>query len=357
MEKRIYINTIANLCGVFWQGAIILLMAPFYLKLLGKEQWGMVAACLSLQGILLLLDAGMSQVMPRDFAQKKQNIKAIYSNYIALYFLIALCAVFFLYFSAEAIAEKWFRLDAFSAKQLELAIKIFAGQFFFQFCNNVNLAYWNGNEEQVKANLSQCIFISLKNITAVILILNVSRQTYIYVLSFFLIAMIEFICNFSFIVSRIGACKPSWGKIKRIIITNYKISLGILLGVFSSQLDRIFMSRFLSIQNFGLYVMTMQFGLALLQLQYPMVKAILPHIAKIGDTTKLGLYKTIAFFCVLMPSCILFFWAKDILWLWSHNIEVVEYGVIIVKILSVAVLINFFYNFIHVKLIVENRGG
>ncbi|EAV9347950.1 polysaccharide biosynthesis family protein, partial [Salmonella enterica] len=47
MEKRIYINTIANLCGVFWQGAIILLMAPFYLKLLGKEQWGMVAACLS----------------------------------------------------------------------------------------------------------------------------------------------------------------------------------------------------------------------------------------------------------------------------------------------------------------------
>ncbi|EDQ3638309.1 polysaccharide biosynthesis family protein, partial [Salmonella enterica subsp. enterica serovar Havana] len=99
--------------------------------------------------------------------------------------------------------------------------------------------------------------------------------------------------------------------IKRIIITNYKISLGILLGVFSSQLDRIFMSRFLSIQNFGLYVMTMQFGLALLQLQYPMVKAILPHIAKIGDTTKLGLYKTIAFFCVLMPSCILFFWAKD----------------------------------------------
>lgn len=58
------------------------------------------------------------------------------------------------------------------------------------------------------------------------------------------------------------------------------------------------MSRFLSIQNFGLYVMTMQFGLALLQLQYPMVKAILPHIAKIGDTTKLGLYKTIAFLCL-----------------------------------------------------------
>ncbi|ENF04366.1 wzx domain protein, partial [Escherichia coli P0304777.5] len=36
-------------------------MAPVYLKLLGDEQWGMVAACLSLQGILLLLDAGMSQ--------------------------------------------------------------------------------------------------------------------------------------------------------------------------------------------------------------------------------------------------------------------------------------------------------
>lgn len=47
----------------------------FYLKLLGKEQWGMVAACLSLQGILLLLDAGMSQVMPRDFAQKNRILK------------------------------------------------------------------------------------------------------------------------------------------------------------------------------------------------------------------------------------------------------------------------------------------
>ncbi|HCX6156739.1 TPA: polysaccharide biosynthesis family protein, partial [Escherichia coli] len=211
--------------------------------------------------------------------------------------------------------------------------------------------------EQIKTNLSQCIFVSLKHVLAIVLVLSVCRSIYSYVFAFFLITFLEWFCNSTIIIRKIGFCLPSWINIKKIILRNYKLSVGILLGVFSSQIDRLFMSRYLSIQSFGIYVMVVQFGLALLQLQYPMVKAIMPHIAKFGNESKLGTYKFIAFVFVAIPSIIIFLWTRDILWIWSHNIEVVNQGEVIVKILSLAVLINFFYNFIHVKLVVESRAN
>lgn len=98
----------------------------------------------------------------------------------------------------------WFALEGQQGNQLSYAIKIFSGQFFFNFVINVNLAYWNGREEQIKTNLSQCIFVSLKHVLAIVLVLSVCRSIYSYVFAFFLITFLEWFCNSTIIIRKIG---------------------------------------------------------------------------------------------------------------------------------------------------------
>ena len=56
-----------------------------------------------------------------------------------------------------------------------------------------------------------------------------------------------------------------------------------IVGVFVSQLDKILLSHYVETQLYGVYVIVAQLGLSFLQLQYPLMKSLLPALSSQGE--------------------------------------------------------------------------
>ncbi|EFI0591430.1 O90/O127 family O-antigen flippase, partial [Escherichia coli] len=136
---------------------------------------------------------------------------------------------------------------------------------------------------QFNTNLSQVCFFSCKHCVALISLM-VNPEPIVYIVSFAVVTCIEFIFNFLWITRNNIDLK---GLIDNNILIqlidlvkeNYIFSFGVIVGVFVSQLDKILLSHYVETQLYGVYVIVAQLGLSFLQLQYPLMKSLLPALS------------------------------------------------------------------------------
>lgn len=356
-------NTMFNYIGMIWMGGGIIVLIPFYIKLLGPHGWGIVSACLSIQAMLLILDAGCSQIMPRDIA-KTNTPENIFFAYFWIYIAVAFVGAVFLTSSAGWLAFRWFNAGH-SSRELEFCIRLLAIQFLFQFANNLNIGFWNGAQKQFNTNLSQVCFFSCKHCVALISLM-VNPEPIVYIVSFAVVTCIEFIFNFLWITRNNIDLK---GLIDNNILIqlidlvkeNYIFSFGVIVGVFVSQLDKILLSHYVETQLYGVYVIVAQLGLSFLQLQYPLMKSLLPALSSQGEKSifnVLSLKKMIIMLLVLaFPIGLTIIFSSDILYLWTRNHYIANHGGGALALICLSVLINIPYTFIYTNLVRLNAGG
>ncbi|MCP2936248.1 hypothetical protein NK983_26535, partial [Salmonella enterica subsp. enterica serovar Typhimurium] len=58
-------NAASSFLALAWLSLLSMLAIPIYIRLLGVSEWGLVAACASLQILSNFIDAGFSQIVPR----------------------------------------------------------------------------------------------------------------------------------------------------------------------------------------------------------------------------------------------------------------------------------------------------
>ena len=67
--NRIKLNILANFGGQGWAALAQLAFVPLYLKFLGIEAYGLIGFYMMLQGILQILDVGLSMTINRELAR------------------------------------------------------------------------------------------------------------------------------------------------------------------------------------------------------------------------------------------------------------------------------------------------
>ncbi|HDJ2743370.1 TPA: O90/O127 family O-antigen flippase [Salmonella bongori] len=362
-KKNIFLrNTLFNYIGMVWMGGGIILVIPIYIKMLSPEGWGIVSACLSIQAMLLILDAGCSQIMPRDIA-KSTNPEKTFASYFWIYMSIALLGILLLLSSAKWLSHNWFNAGS-SSEELELCIRILAVQFFFQFSNNINIGYWNGKQRQFNTNLSQVTFFTCKH-TAALLLLLFTPKPVMYISAYSAITLIEFIFNFFWIVKYDVNVATLFNSklvknIKKILKDNYIFSFGVIFGVFVSQLDKILLSHSLDTRLYGVYIIVAQLGLSFLQLQYPLMKALLPALSNLGSESMLKIISlkkmVLIIMLLIIPIIIAMIFSSKILSIWTHNDYIVKHGAMTLSLICFSVLINIPYTFIYTNLVRMQAG-
>lgn len=362
-EKNIFLrNTLFNYVGMAWMGGGIILLIPLYIKMLSPQGWGIVSACLSVQAMLLILDAGCSQIMPRDIA-KSSKPENTFAAYFWIYFGVAFAGTIFLINAAGWLAHSWFNAGSGST-ELELCMQLLGVQFFFQFANNINVGYWNGTQKQFNTNISQVVFFTCKHTAALFFLLFMPKPV-VYITAYSTITMLEFIFNFTWITKHDVKVKTLFNsillkKITKILKDNYIFSLGVIFGVFVSQLDKVLLSHSLDTQLYGVYVIVAQLGLSFLQLQYPLMKALLPALSKSGDGSIFNIisFKKIILILILLmvPITITIMFSSNILSIWTHNDYIVEHGAVTLALICISVLMNIPYTFIYTNLVRMKAG-
>jgi O-antigen/teichoic acid export membrane protein len=361
-------NILANYLTVVWMGALTLSLIPVYLKNIGHDQWGIVAVCMSIQGFLYLLDAGLGQILPRDIAQtqgdKRKEIKSFFV-FARIYSILAGTGFVIGQIAAGWLASSWLQSDLVNERELELAIRIILVQFLFQFTNNVHIGYWNGLQAQKEANLRQLGFGTLKHITALFLVLYWTPTAIAYLIPFAVLSFVECLFNRISILKRMHSQERSqpvtaietW----RTLQSAGGLGGAVLIGMLISQMDRIILSRSVSLVDFGIYVVVANLGIAFLQLQGPLLRAFLPRVAS-DAYSSIGavwpnhriLWISSLSICVI-PCLLVAFFSEEILKLWINDSQIVEKGAMPLKFILVAVAINGLYNVTHLKILALNK--
>lgn len=362
-------NTASSFIALGWLSLLSMISIPVYIRLLGVAEWGVAAACVSLQLVANFVDAGFSQIVPRWVAREAQdNVKL--RRYVHLfqriYLGLGLLVFLGLQIAAGYLAQSWFQIDSDRTDALELAIRIISFQMLFQFANNLHTGLWHGLQMQVLANIRACGFGTLKHVITMGVLFIGPRQAWLYATTFALIALIEVATN-SITVHRMLGKGSTSKEMHQISIAPFLrevsiLSGGILLGLMVSQIDRIVLSRSVPIEDFGIYTVVLTLALAFLQLQTPFTRAYFPLIVQDIQATghvspahmKRMILGTIVF--ATLPAVLACLFAESILEFWIHQSRFVYLGTSPLQLLLLATAANTLYNCLYVVIIATGKS-
>lgn len=362
ISKDVLENIIANYASVGLIGAISLITVPIYLKWLGPVQWGVVAICTSAQNILWLLDAGLSQIMPRDIARVHGNVVQewqIYRAYQKIYLYLGGFCFIILFFFPELIIHYWLARVPGAIPDMVIVIRLIAAQFFFQLVNAANTGYWNGVQRQRKANTRQIVFFSSRHILALCAIYIFGSKAILYVLPFTMVALVEVLMN-SLDIKKTIKVKTLGPARKEDVLSICKqaagLALGIVIGMLVSQFDRIVLARKVGVVEYGQYVIVANLGLAFMQLQYPIIRALFPKLVT-ADQKKASYRETegmvfllLFIFCIL-PCILCAVFARQILMTWIGDEGFVKNTVFLFRFILLSVAVNACYHLLYIRLV------
>lgn len=348
-------NAMSSFVSMAWLNLLSVLCIPIYVKLLGAGSWGIVAACSSLQLLFTLIDLGFGQIVPRWIAREANDTELL-RKYIAvfhkIYASLAFSAFFALQASAEALAHAWFNVPLEQATQLELCIRLIAFQLLFQFANSLYVGIWQGLQLQVQANFRAVLFGTMKHAGAIAALLWLTPSPVSYAAAFGIVALAELVTS-AIATQRKGLMERSSGPaiaVRPFIREAAVLSMGILVGLAVSQMDRIVLSRSVPVDSFGVYVVVANLALAFLALQAPITRAYFPILvqdvkqnghANPATLNRLLLGSTLV--CVF-PALAMCIGADSVLRMWVNNEHFVQMGTTPLRLLLIAMCFNAIYS-------------
>jgi len=353
-------NAASSFIALAWLSLLSMLTIPVYIRLLGVSEWGLVAACASLQILSNFIDAGFSQIVPRWAAQEAHHpvrLRQYVAQFLRMYISLGLLLFMVLQISAGYLSHHWFQVPIHRADDLELAIRIVSFQLFFQFLNNLHIGLWNGLQRQVLANVRACGFGTLKHAAALMALTMGPAQAWLYTLAFAVVAFLEVCSNAITVRHMLGKGSTdatddtvALGPLLKEVSV---LSSGILVGLLVSQLDRIILSRTVDVEFFGIYTVVATLALAFLSLQAPVTRAYFPiivhDIQSQGRVSNIHMKRMLTgtVFSSTLPALLACAFAPQILSMWLHDPKIVSVGTGPLRLLLLAIALNSLYNCIY----------
>ena len=353
-------NVLANYSATAWLGAVTLVSTPLYLRWLDHAQWGLIAACVTVQSMLVLLDIGMTQSMPRAFARVARDpatLDRAFRAHARLY--VGLASIVFVVGQVVApfVARGWLARRGVDPVQGEWALRLLLVQFLFQFSNNAHVGFWLGTERQVQASVRQCIFTTLRHGSALAVIGSGHPSAIAYLAPFAFWAAVECLANRHAVMrslppTRAGA-GPSLDELGAVLRSASVLTLAVGVGMVVSQADRLLLSTVLSIDEFGRYAASAALGLAFLQLQYPLVRAFMPRMVAVqaGDpAAATALLRPMAVALLvgcIVPCALAAAFAGPLLHAWTGDATMAVDGRFVLQAILVAVALNGAYSVVY----------
>jgi O-antigen/teichoic acid export membrane protein len=278
---------------------------------------------MTLQGFFMIIDAGMSQILPAkiSLADTLNNQKIIYLGSLKVYLLIAFIFLGFGQVFCEEIVRTLLSTEGADFEIATVIFRLALLQFFFQLPNNSAIAFWIGRQEQHYSNVRQLKFAIFKHTSAAGLIFY-NPSSVLYIAPFVFFCFFETVLNFLKITNGDKKVFTTLIKIKKFDFLNgiHWISAASILGMIGSQIDRLYLVRHLPLESYGKYIAISTLAMMFMNLNGPIYKALLPNFS-VTKITKAKIKK--AFFLVLlfafMPCVLLAVFSNFLIMYWLRE--------------------------------------
>ncbi|MFZ6848621.1 lipopolysaccharide biosynthesis protein [Undibacterium sp. RuRC25W] len=344
-------NIIANLIMLFVSKAggvlVTLIFTPLYYKLLGPEQFSIVAVILSLQSLLLMLDLGMTTMVSREVAiygtRSLASVK-IWANAEAIltffYLCLFLLAIIFGFYSVPK-GLVWY------ANGLIITL------FWLMVMQNLSQTVLLGGRLFKISGTIQLVGTLLRASLTVIALKFYSSSVECFLTSQLFGTLFQFIvtrniCKHFFSTTLISKIKYSFGECKALFKNGTPLLFLSLSGAAVSQLDKPIIASFLTAKVVSTYFLAVTFCLTPISvLGGPIYQYFLPNLTSMlaekdsGQLTRhVSLFVIVLVFSTVIPTVSLLFYSEYWIRLWLGNVETTIQVSEFVSILLPGVLIG-----------------
>ena len=350
-------NIAANFAGRAWKGVFSLAFVPIYINLMGVEAYGLIGIFMSLTALLSVLDMGLSATLNRELSRlsvaegSAQESRNLVRTFEVIYWGIGILIGVVVIILAPIIAKYWINSSNVSSDIIEQSLLIMGMLLAAQWPGTIYTGGLRGVQRQVSLNMIQAVSIMVKHFGAVLILLFISPS----IVLFFLWQ--AFVALFSTIVLAIWLWRflPKTGKNsifdKGLLFKNWRFTSGMVgisvLVIILTQLDKIILSKMLSLEMFGYYMLAFSVASVLVSLVSPVRTALFPRLSQLvskGDEveiTKLYHKGCQLVSIIILPIAVtLAFFSEEMLTLWVGDPIIANNTHMILSLLAVGSVIN-----------------
>lgn len=348
MIKR---NIAANFAGRGWSALMAIIFVPLYVRFLGVESYGLLGFMLSIQGLLALLDLGLSYAATRELARHHHDRIAsdILRTYEIVYWMAAVFLGCLVVMCAPWIAA-WTNYSTLTKAEVITAVQIFGIALAFLWPSTLYNGCLAGLERQVALN-SLTAMISTARSGGAVLVLWLWSPSLEAMLGWQVLVNLAASMWLRYQVWRVVGNRQHAAFKMHILKNTAHYAAGVsgilVLLTLLSQMDKLFLTRYLSLSEFGYYAVATTVASVFSYLATPVSSALFPRLVKSienGNHAAIeNLYHRgaqLIALAVIPVAAVLVFFATDILFVWTHDQVLVQRVAPILVFLAAASGVN-----------------
>ncbi len=330
---------------------------PLYIKYLGMEAYGLIGVFAMLQAWLTLLDMGMTPTLNREMARytagahDAQSIRDLLRSLEIICIATALLIGIVIWLSASWLSTHWLQAEKLPVDKVAQAIAIIGLVVALRFVESLYRGAIIGLQKQVWLSAAASGLATLRWGGAVCVLAWVTStieaffiwQGIVSLLSIFVFAL----SVHKYLPSSSQAARFSWDQLKNIWRFASGIMATTLLALLLMQVDKIILSRMLSLEMFGYYILAGTVASVLYQLTGPITQAYYPRFTELvtkNDTAGLiAIYHQAAQIISVLTvpaALILVFFGERLLTLWTGNQVLAHKAAPVMALLAIGTMLN-----------------
>ncbi|MFH1581208.1 MAG: oligosaccharide flippase family protein [Pseudomonadota bacterium] len=350
-------NILANFGGSVWAGLMSFVFIPVYISIMGIEAYGLVGLFSTMMALFSLLDAGLSGTLKREIAHlsvhesraqdMRDLLRTLEIPYLSAGILIGLAFVFL----SPLIANHWLKPDKLSPQTVQLAIMIMGLVAAFQWPLGFYSGGLQGLQKQVLLNSIDIAVSTCRGVGAILVLLFISPTIEAFFIWQGLLTAVKTILLMFFLWHYLpkSAAPPRFRKdvFQRIWRFAAFVSGSTIMAAIITQMDKVILSRMLSLEVFGYYSLASVVALNIFRIVNPIASAVSPkltNLVSLGEDQQLiRIYHKSAqlLSAVVFPvAAVVFFFSTEILLIWTQNLKIAENSSMLVSILVIGAALN-----------------
>lgn len=287
---RIRSNVISNFAGNGWNAFITVVLMPVYIRFMGIEAFGLVGLFTALIAIVSLLDLGISAVLSREISRltalpgKEQLTRNLVRTLEYLYWPLGIVAGGIILVLSPFIAFHWLQTERLSPVAARQALELFsvaaAGQFIYGFYAAGLLAL----QRQVLANAVSATFVTARTVGAVLVLWRFAPTIQAFAGWQAIVTVAQLLCT-RFVLWRLlpAGERPRVERARISELWHFAAGMTgiILLAILMTQVDKLILSRTLTLTEFGYYTLASSVALGIARFVSPVFIATLPRLTQL----------------------------------------------------------------------------
>lgn len=348
-------NLFAGLANSIWTALVGLAVVPLYIKYLGIEAYGLIGFFVTMQALMQLLDMGLAPMINREVARYSADgnlagAGKLLHTLAVVYWSMAVIIALLLVALAPLIANYWLQSKQLSPQVIAHSVMLMGLVVACRWPIGLYQGALLGAERLAVSSSVSIAMVTLGSGGAVVILAFVSPT----IEAFFIWqAGVNFIYAATMrwaawrVIGRVKTARFDMGQFKSVWRFSAGMSGLAFLGLLLNQLDKVILSKILTLEAFAHYMLATVVVSGLFVIVSPMFNVIYPRftaLVVVGDTEKLiSLYRmgTRIFATILFPvTMILVVFADDLVLLWMGKAGVVSSTAPIISLLAMGTALH-----------------